>query len=95
MLLQTTGATSRRASIWPARVVFLLIGLVWLQTAAFIAIGTPGVIRPAAAIGALATLVWCFGTAPEGVIRRITPLTLTAAILANAALWPGQHCLLP
>ena len=95
MLLHMTEAACRGASLWSARAAFPLICIIWLQTAGFIALGTPDTIRPAAAVGALATLLWCFGTAPDGALRRIAPLALAAAVLADVALWPGRFSLLP
>ncbi len=84
-----TEAARRGASLWAARAAFPLICIVWAQTAGFIAIGTPDCLRPGAMVGALATLIWCFGTAPDGILRRLAPPVLVMAILANAALWPG------
>lgn len=87
---------ARRGTIrWSARAAFPLICVIWLQTAGFIALGTADYVRPAALVGALATLVWCFGTAPDGLLRRIAPATLAMAVLANAALWQGRLPPLP
>jgi hypothetical protein len=89
MLRHMTEAARRGASRWAARAAFPLICIIWAQTAGFIALGTPDGLRPAALVGAVATLIWCFGTAPEGMLRRLAPPALAIAVLANAALWPG------
>ena len=90
MLLHMTEAARRGASMWAARAAFPLICLIWLQTAGLIAFGTAECLRPAALVGAIATLIWCFGTAPDGLPRRVAPPALVIAVLADAALWPGR-----
>ena len=87
MLLHTMDATSRGVSPWPARVALSLICLIWLQTAVFIVFGRAETMRVAAGIAAVATLAWCFGTAPDSPARRLAPLVLLAAFVAEAALW--------